>query len=236
MTKSSRVVHHINNSRFRMLLQTQVAAIWPVADREVTIYAYGDAIGDSVAIYTRSTRENVDQKNDLSADLSPEQRAELKLAEEKFSAENSNAAAKNRARNYERFEDNGQFLIPEPEKGQVRAEMIMGGFILTPVTLNSTKVTACFNVDPKLPVIPYSFLNWFTNKLTYMLIKMLRQQCEKYFGPKAKEKGGNDYTKRIEANRRVYGEIERRMLLEMPEPLRSEMQAQKEAAEGEKAS
>ena len=48
-----------------MLLQMQIAALWPVADRETSIYAYGDAVGDSVAIYVRSTKENVEHNNNV---------------------------------------------------------------------------------------------------------------------------------------------------------------------------
>jgi len=213
MCKSNDVIHVINNSRFRMLIQKQLKLIWPVHDRELALYAYGDCIGGKIAIYTRSVKENVDSVMDADSDKEASDRRQHNRSQ--FVSQNENSS-KNIERNYEQFEDNSQYKLPEPLRHQVRADMLFGGYILKPTGVNTTNVSAFFNLDFKLSVVPHTVLNWFSHRVTHQLIKNLRHETEKWFGNTQNPLMENEYLKRIKKNRKVYGEIERRMLLEMP--------------------
>ncbi len=223
MVRKSTTIHHL--SRFRLVGKTEVAALWPVADREVVLWCYGDVSDDgSIAIFTRSAREGEAEAKAL--DGGDQGSSSFSFSEEEVKAfQAAKAEASGRLdgkeferlcqRYYEDFDDHSQWKIPDNTVNNVRAVMHTGGFILTPVSPECTKVSACFNVDPKLSLIPQSLLNWFTSKLCGMLIKILRDQTAKWFGNKRKSKEENVYEKRIRENRHVYGEIERRLKLEM---------------------
>lgn len=221
MVRKSAKIHHL--SRFRLIGKTEVAALWPVADREVVLWCYGDVTDDgSIAIFTRSVRESDAEAKAL--DGVEEGKSQFS-EEEKKAFQDAKAEAKGKfdakefdrlcQRHYEDFEDHSQWKIPDNTVNNVRAVMHTGGFILTPISPECTKVSACFNVDPKLSFIPQSLLNWFTSKLCGMLVKILRDQTAKWFGKKRKSKEENVYEKQIRENRYVYGEIERRLKLEM---------------------
>jgi len=213
MCKSNDVIHVINNSRFRMLIQKQLKLIWPVHDRELVLYSYGDSIGGKIALYTRSVKENVHSVMDAESDKEASERRQYNKTQ--FISQNENSS-KNIERHYEQFEDNSQYKLPEPLRHQVRAEMLFGGYILKPTGVNSTSVSAFFNLDLKLSVPLHRVLNWFTYRVTHKLIKNLRSETEKWFGNTHNPLIESEYSKRIKNNRKVYGEIERKMLLEMP--------------------
>jgi len=96
---------------------------------------------------------------------------------------------------------------PPPPEGHVRADLHFGGFLLTPIDENRTMVRCVFNFDPKFPILPYWLLNVVSEKFCYFLLKFLRKTAS----PEAFKSPECLHSKCIQENRRVYGEIERRL-------------------------
>ncbi len=91
---------------------------------------------------------------------------------------------------------------PPPAPGTVRLKLIAGGAILVPVSKNVTDVVLIACADPKLPVIPFWLLNFVTKQLAGHFFQLLRERSVNL---------PDVYKERIKENRRVYGEVEKRL-------------------------
>jgi hypothetical protein len=90
--------------------------------------------------------------------------------------------------------------IPDNSDRVVRTVIHIGGFLVTMISPTACHFRMMINVDPKLPVLPYAVLNWFTGKVLHYIIKQLRRA--------ALFDAESPYAARMRANRAVYGYVE----------------------------
>jgi len=92
--------------------------------------------------------------------------------------------------------------LPNPPK-TVRGHCHIGGFLLELVSENSTRITMMSNGDPKLPYLPYWFLNYVTKHLAPYFFESFHKQTTKV---KTKE-----YQEKIQNNQHLYRELQERL-------------------------
>lgn len=103
------------------------------------------------------------------------------------------------------------FTLPAPPPKYVRADLKFGGMLFKPVDETTTLVTVVFNTDPKLTLVPYWLLNMISSKFCHYILMIMRTKA-------AAEFAGSEFEKRVQTNRRVYGEIERRLKEDLKGP------------------
>lgn len=64
--------------------------------------------------------------------------------------------------------------VPAVPAKHVRATMSIGGFLLTPLSAQSTRVSFVFNVDPKMNYVPAVLLNWGLKQGAHMVFNVRR--------------------------------------------------------------
>jgi len=92
--------------------------------------------------------------------------------------------------------------IPEPDPAHVRADINTGGFLLTPLKANLTRVRLVIDVDIKLAIVPQWLINQMCKNTLGYIVVLLRKRS-KTLDP--------EYENRITMKREIYGEIERRL-------------------------
>ena len=97
---------------------------------------------------------------------------------------------------------------PAPEPETVRVAVRNGGFYFEKLDDSTTRVCALFNVDPKLPILPYAFLNLVSSRFCGTLLEIMRQKAPSVFRVREQP---TIYQQRLEQNTRVYQEITRRL-------------------------
>lgn len=90
------------------------------------------------------------------------------------------------------------FKPPEEESDFKRIVINYGFFHIKYIDENSCEVTNCYNVDPKVPVLPIFLLNTFLKELGYYIMNDLRTQVEK---------AGEIYDERIKENKVFYDKL-----------------------------
>jgi hypothetical protein len=75
---------------------------------------------------------------------------------------------------------NNYFRIegPEEDPNYKRIDMNFGFFHIKYIDENTCELANCYNVDPKIPVIPWFLLNTFIKELSYYIMNEIRQQIE----------------------------------------------------------
>lgn len=123
--------------------------------------------------------------------------------------------------------------LPDPEPYTVRVAVKDGGFYFERVAPGRTRVCALFNVDPRLPILPYAFVNLVSSRFCGTLLEIMRQKAPAVFHSADGTDHPTIYQQRVEQNKRVYQEITRR-LQEAEEKLvenkKKKDEAEKEAA------
>lgn len=92
------------------------------------------------------------------------------------------------------------FKIPEETSEYKRIDFNYGFFYIKFIDEESCEVTNCYNVDPKVPLIPYFIINTFLKSLSYYVMNDIRTQIENV--------DYEIYRERIENNTAFYGKIE----------------------------
>jgi len=78
----------------------------------------------------------------------------------------------------ERFKAEFNFTSPPPPAKHIRMAVRFGGMVMSPVNVNTTKLTILTQVDPKVK-LPMDLINWGTKKFAYVFYIMLRKQTAK---------------------------------------------------------
>jgi len=78
----------------------------------------------------------------------------------------------------ERFKVESNFTSPPPPPKHTRMSVKFGGMVMSPVSVNSTKLILLTQVDPKVK-LPMDLINWGTKKFAYLFYVMLRKQTAK---------------------------------------------------------
>jgi len=70
-------------------------------------------------------------------------------------------------------------------KGNVMAELKLGGFYIEPVAKRDTRITFFMNIDPHIPHLPTAVLNWTSGNLMWVMLHELRKAAVKAMDPKS---------------------------------------------------
>ena len=89
--------------------------------------------------------------------------------------------------------------LPKEDKKFLRIDIIFGFFYIKYIDEENVEVINCYNVDPKVPVIPWFLLNTFLREISYYIMSDLKKQIE--------EVDFALYEERINRNRRLYDRI-----------------------------
>jgi len=95
--------------------------------------------------------------------------------------------------------------IPKVASGVTRLDVHLSGAVFRPLSRTRTKVSAVFNVDFKLAIVPTMLINFFTRKLTHLGFSMFRKQCAKVPNLPAYQQ------RRLETNKEWYDHIHARI-------------------------
>jgi len=89
--------------------------------------------------------------------------------------------------------------LPEEDPNFLRIEIIFGFFRIKYIDEETVEVINCYNVDPKVPVIPWFLLNTFLREISYYIMEDLKKQIE----------GVNFeiYEERIKKNKQFYNPL-----------------------------
>lgn len=160
---------------------------WPISDRDISVYGYGADLLDtqgSVLAVLRSpdVKPILESAHVLAADHS----VSSKKKKEKKKSSSSSTAAVNPdeesgpvALSLEEILDaENKAKLPPLNKKFVRVEMRIGGFLLTPVGKDKTKLSLLWNVDPKLDMIPSALVNWGLKHVALYAISLLKQHAK----------------------------------------------------------
>ena len=89
--------------------------------------------------------------------------------------------------------------VPSENKDFLRIEIIFGFFHIKYIDEETVEVINCYNVDPKVPVIPWFLLNTFLREISYYIMSDLKKQIE--------DVDFAIYEERISRNRKFYDNI-----------------------------
>lgn len=89
--------------------------------------------------------------------------------------------------------------LPQEEKNFLRIEILFGFFHIKYIDEENVEVINCYNVDPKVPFIPWFLLNSFIKEISYYVMSDLKKQIE--------EVDFAVYEERIERNKEFYEHI-----------------------------
>lgn len=92
--------------------------------------------------------------------------------------------------------------LPEVEKGYTRMDVTWSGGVLRPINDHQTKVSAVFNLDFRLALVPHALINFFTQRLSLPFLKLFVARASNL------EKSA-EHNRRIETNVEFYSEIRR---------------------------
>jgi len=67
--------------------------------------------------------------------------------------------------------------VPPVGSGNVRAFILVGGFVLEALNQTTTKVSFVMNLDPMLANVPYWVLNWISGKFMWVLLWQLERSA-----------------------------------------------------------
>lgn len=88
---------------------------------------------------------------------------------------------------------------PEEVSEFKRIEVNFGFFHLNIIDDENIEVINCYNVDPKVPVIPWVVLNTFLKEISYYIMEDLKKQIE--------DSDFSYYEERIEKNKKFYDRL-----------------------------
>lgn len=94
--------------------------------------------------------------------------------------------------------------IPKEHSKYKRVDLIFGFFHIKYINEKSFCITNCYNVDPRVSVIPWFIINTVVKFINYYILIGLKKQIE---GGKNKEL----YTKRIEERKEFYQMVKQKM-------------------------
>ncbi len=93
----------------------------------------------------------------------------------------------------------GLFQVPQEDKNFLRIEIIFGFFHITYLDEETVQVINCYNVDPKVSLIPWFLLNTFLREISYYIMNDLKKHIE--------EVDFAIYEERIKRNKKFYNHI-----------------------------
>lgn len=68
--------------------------------------------------------------------------------------------------------------LPPEDPNFLRIEILFGFFNIKYIDEETVEVINCYNVDPKVPVIPWFILNTFLREISYYIMEDLKKQIE----------------------------------------------------------
>mgnify|MGYP001024581816 CR=1 FL=1 len=77
-------------------------------------------------------------------------------------------------------------VFPPEQSSPVRADFVMGGYMLELLGPTTTRVSFFCNVDPKISVVPTSLMNFMTSKLIHVVIGKMEQAAKDTRKPNSK--------------------------------------------------
>lgn len=89
--------------------------------------------------------------------------------------------------------------LPQEDPNFLRIEIIFGFFRIKYIDEETVEVINCYNVDPKVPVIPWFLLNTFLREISYYIMEDLKTQIENV--------DFAIYEERIRENKKFYDQI-----------------------------
>lgn len=69
--------------------------------------------------------------------------------------------------------------MPGEDPNYCRIVLNFGFYLLEYVDENTTRLSCCFNIDPKVPMIPWFILNTFLKEIAYYIVLNFKDQMEK---------------------------------------------------------
>ena len=97
-------------------------------------------------------------------------------------------------------EEHYKFIeLPNEDPNFIRIEIIFGFLRIRYIDEETVEVINCYNVDPKVPVIPWFLLNTFLREISYYIMEDLKTQIENV--------DFAIYEERISKNKKFYDHI-----------------------------
>lgn len=75
---------------------------------------------------------------------------------------------------------------PQPAKGSVRCDIYYGGFLIQILTATTTRVSFIMSIDPKVPNLPQSALNWVSGKILWQMMAEIQRAAVRSMDVKSK--------------------------------------------------
>lgn len=92
--------------------------------------------------------------------------------------------------------------LPKVSKGYCRMAVTWSGGVLRPINAHQTQVSAVFNLDFRLALVPHALINFFTQRLSLPLLKLFVARASNI-------ENSVEHNRRIETNVEFYSEIRR---------------------------
>jgi hypothetical protein len=92
--------------------------------------------------------------------------------------------------------------LPDVPKGYCRMHLVKSGGVLRPINDRQTKLSAVFNLDFRLALVPHSLINFFNQQLSLPFLKLFAASASNL------EKSV-EHSRRIETNTEFYTDIRR---------------------------
>lgn len=167
--------------RFKKNVHFGLSLPWPLANRDSHVFGYGVDLLDSGKVLA------VIRSFECEPSYSQQ---ELNLFDNEDVSESHS---------------NENIVNPELLDGWVRVLVHQGGFLLTPIDENSTEISFLFNIDPKIPIIPISLINWALKNFAFMGLSILEKTSLEI------EDENSPYYKKINEKDGIYSFLKERL-------------------------
>lgn len=196
--------------RFRKFVHCDASIPWPIANRDCNLVGFGVDLLDQgrVLAVARSYECAPESPASVNWSLFPET-AHLGAQKDDIQIESPNLDSipftnPGVAEAVQKLESIPA-LIPSVKSGIVRSKVHQGGFLLTPISDTETAVSALFQVDPDLAVMPSWLINWCMKHFMFTVLDLLGKAASKVGTEKS------PYTKRMTDKPEVYEYLRQRL-------------------------
>lgn len=174
-------------SRLRKIAYFTSGLPWPISDRDISVYGYGadllDVQGCVLAVLrSPDVRPVIESSHVLAADhsiVAKKSKKDKKKSSSSSTQTEEEPVPETVALSLEEILDaETKAKLPPINKKFVRVEMRIGGFLLTPISKEKTKLSLLWNVDPKLDMIPSALVNWGLKHVALFAISLLKQHAK----------------------------------------------------------
>jgi hypothetical protein len=175
-------------SKLRKIAYFTSGLPWPISNRDICVYGYGADLLDvqgSVLAVLRSpdVKPVLESAHVLAKDHSIAASTKKKDKEKKKGSSASTESQSDESSNTvalsleEILDAETRAKLPPQHKKFVRVEMRIGGFLLTPLSKQKTKLSLLWMVDPHLELIPSALVNWGLKHVALYAVSLLKQNA-----------------------------------------------------------